>query len=202
MSAPKEIAEMIINQNKFEQEEFMWLVHNSEVLAHAYLELEKKYDKLLSTTSASLDIDIAYTISSLDEEIVQLKSEKAELENKNLSLTQAVENYHNQLNLSKSSLRCGQCGNIGMFHHGIIMADEITKLKKSREVLRKACEFYASSDQWNCTKEQLTTYNTIDKDDLGIGDFQFACDVDDDRVGGKKAREALKADDELIGDGE
>lgn len=80
--------------------------------------------------------------------------------------------------------------------------NENTKLKKSREVLRKACEFYASSDQWNCTKEQLTTYNTIDKDDLGIGDFQFACDVDDDRVGGKKAREALKADDELIGGGE
>lgn len=75
---------------------------------------------------------------------------------------------------------------------------EITKLKKSREVLMKACEFYASSDQWNCTKEQLTTYNTIDKDDLGIGDFQFACDVDDDRVGGKKAREALEADDEIM----
>lgn len=76
--------------------------------------------------------------------------------------------------------------------------NEITKLKKSREGLRQACEFYASSDQWNCTKEQLTTYNTIDKDDLGIGDFQFACDVDDDRVGGKKAREALEADDELM----
>lgn len=75
---------------------------------------------------------------------------------------------------------------------------EIIKLKKSREWLRKACEFYASSDQWNCTKEQLTTYNTIDKDDLGIGDFQFACDVDDDRVGGKKAREALEADDEIM----
>ena len=75
---------------------------------------------------------------------------------------------------------------------------EITKLKKSRDGLRSVCEFYASSDQWNCTKEQLTTYNTIDKDDLGVGEFQFACDVDDDRVGGKKAREALKADDEFM----
>ena len=78
------------------------------------------------------------------------------------------------------------------------MKEENEKLKKSHEVLRKACEFYASSDQWNCTKEQLTTYNTIDKDDLGIGDFQFTCDVDDDRVGGKKAREALKADSEIM----
>lgn len=91
--------------------------------------------------------------------------------------------------------------NINLNYEVIELKSEITKLKKSREVLMKACEFYASSDQWNCTKEQLTTYNTIDKDDLGIGDFQFACDVDDDRVGGKTAREALKADDELMGCG-
>lgn len=133
----KEIAEMIINQKQFEQEDFMWLVHNSEVLARAYLELEEKHE---------------YVHKKLLDDIEYQKK-------------------------------------------------EITKLKKSREVLRKACEFYASSDQWNCTKEQLTTYNTIDKDDLGIGDFQFACDVDDDRVGGKKAREALEADDEIMGGG-
>lgn len=42
MSSPKEIAEMIINQNEFKQEDFVWLVNNSEVLARAYLELEKK----------------------------------------------------------------------------------------------------------------------------------------------------------------
>lgn len=130
MSNAKEIAKMIINLNNFEKEDFLWLVHNSEMLSRAYLELEN--------TASGLEVT-----------------------------RQALES-------------------------------EIIKLKKSREWLRKACEFYASSDQWNCTKEQLTTYNTIDKDDLGIGDFQFACDVDDDRVGGKKAREALEADDEIM----
>ena len=40
--SPREIAEIIINQKEFEQEDFVWLVHNSEVLARAYLELEKK----------------------------------------------------------------------------------------------------------------------------------------------------------------
>lgn len=76
--------------------------------------------------------------------------------------------------------------------------NEITKLKKSREVLRKACEFYASSDQWNCTKEKITTYDKIDDIDLGNGEFYFNYITDDDRVGGKKAREAIKSDDEIM----
>lgn len=86
-----------------------------------------------------------------------------------------------------------------------ILKSEITKLKaenkklnESRDVLRDACEFYASDQQWNCTQKQITTYDTIGKDDLGIGDFQLIEGVDDDRVGGKKAREALKADNEIM----
>ena len=79
------------------------------------------------------------------------------------------------------------------------LKEENEKLKKSREALRRAVEFYSDEQQWNCTPEKLTTYNTIGKDDLGIGDFHLTKDVDDDRVGGKKAREAIKADDEIMG---
>lgn len=78
------------------------------------------------------------------------------------------------------------------------LKEENEKLKKSREVLRDACEFYASDQQWSCTQKQITTYDTIGKDDLGIGDFELIKGVDDDRVGGKKAREALKADSEIM----
>ena len=73
---------------------------------------------------------------------------------------------------------------------------EITKLKKSREGLRSACEFYGnwvnSPDgiihKSDC--ETIFVHEPLEKDKNGIV------------VAGKKAREALKADDELIGGGE
>lgn len=137
--SPKEVAEMIINQKQFEQEDFMWLVHNSEVLSRAYLELEKKL--------------------SLEQQ--DRESEKREFK----VFKDAAEN-------------------------------EITKLKKSREWLRKACEFYGnwvnSPDgiihKSDC--ETIFVHEPLEKDKNGIV------------VAGKKAREALKADDEIMGCGE
>lgn len=113
------------------------------ILARAYLEFEKKHEYIHNKL---LD-DIEYQKS----EITKLKEE---------------------LNLGKSSLRCGQCGNIGMFHHGFAMADEIIKLKKSREWLRK----------------QLSIFSKL----------EISTNVSYDTNIGKKAREALKADDEIM----
>lgn len=84
----KEIAEMIINQKQFEQEEFMWLVHNSETLARAYLELEKKHRMLNNAIAiASWNINdyvkqFAKDIiehSKSDSEITKLKEENEKL---------------------------------------------------------------------------------------------------------------------------
>lgn len=71
---------------------------------------------------------------------------------------------------------------------------EITKLKKSRVVLRSACEFYGnwvnSPDgiihRSDC--ETIFVHEPLEKDKNGI------------IVAGKKAREVIKADDELMGD--
>ena len=69
---------------------------------------------------------------------------------------------------------------------------ELEKLKKSREVLRKALEFYGNwinspdgiMHRSDC--EAIFVHSPLEKDKNGI------------IVAGKKAREALKADDEIM----
>lgn len=67
---------------------------------------------------------------------------------------------------------------------------EITKLKKSRDVLRKAVEFYGDKKNWSLSDWD---YDTILYDDVVRAPLESA------RVGGIKAREAIKADDEIMG---
>lgn len=45
-----------------------------------------------------------------------------------------------ELDKSKSALRCGQCGNVGMFHHGLVMQDNIDKLQQELEAARAEVE--------------------------------------------------------------
>lgn len=86
------------------------------------------------------------------------------------------------------------------FVHVNILKNEISKLKKSREVLRQACEFYGDIDNWDIYKNKgyeyfNFTFQRINKNDLEA----FAIGIDmADRYGGKKAREAIKQDDEIM----
>ena len=91
---------------------------------------------------------------------------------------------------------------------------EITKLKKSREVLRKAVEFYGDRETWELSGsltnkryfKNLKSYGEALND---ISEFQvpntFGYAHENKEltyyIAGKKAREALKADDETMGDG-
>lgn len=155
MSSPKEIAEYIIKDGI--------ITTNAEdvySIARAYLELENKYDKLLSITSESLDIDTAHTILSLDEEIEKIKSE-------NISLKidyQALENSNRKLN--EANARIVEFEDIKKSHLATI-----EKLKKSRDGLRKAFEVIARGESQFDNVDHMYT-----------------------------AREAIKADDEIMGD--
>lgn len=64
------------------------------------------------------------------------------------------------------------------------------KLESAREVIG----FYASSDNWNHVSQKEATYSVIDKEDLGVGEFQLNSMTDDDRVGGLKARKWTEED--------
>lgn len=99
------------------------------ILARAYLELNEKYDKVLSYTSKSLDIDTAFTIVSMN--------------------------------------------------------DEITKLKKSRDVLRKAVEFYGDLQNHRMIHDSGDGFVNMSNIDLDVG---------------RKASEAIKEDDEIFAD--
>lgn len=159
MSSPKEIAEMIINQNEFKQEDFVWLVNNSEVLARAYLELEKKLS-LEQQDRESEKREFKVFKDAAENEITKLKEE-----------IQWRKEVYDKLDSININLNC----------EVIELKSEITKLKKSREWLRKAVEFYGVSNNYNYDNFNAINYIWSDR--------------------GKTAREALKADDELIGGG-
>ena len=64
--------------------------------------------------------------------------------------------------------------------------------------MREALEFYSDSDNWGHTSPGCATYDRIDEKDFGAGNFEIGHNVDDDRVGGRKAREALAKFDEAL----
>jgi hypothetical protein len=47
-----------------------------------------------------------------------------------------------ELKNAKSALRCGQCGNVGMFHHGLQMQDTIDKLQQELDAARARERFH------------------------------------------------------------
>ena len=62
------------------------------------------------------------------------------------------------------------------------------KLKLATEAL----EFYADIENWHSLTTESIKYHKIDIQDVGNGGFDNGYGTDDDNVGGKKAREALK----------
>lgn len=79
------------------------------------------------------------------------------------------------------------------------MHDQLDKLEqelqKTREQLDKAekvIEFYADGDNYGHISPEIATYSVIDASDLGDGDFMLNDSVDDERVGGKRARQYFK----------
>ena len=69
------------------------------------------------------------------------------------------------------------------------------ELQKTREQLDKAekvIEFYADGDNYGHISPEIATYSVIDASDLGDGDFMLNDSVDDERVGGKRARQYFK----------
>lgn len=65
------------------------------------------------------------------------------------------------------------------------------KLKKQNEIMRNALEFYADVENWHHISPDIAKYTVIANDE-GYGEFQFNSFTDDFRVGGKRARQALK----------
>lgn len=80
----------------------------------------------------------------------------------------------------------------------------IEKLKKSREVLRKAVEFYGDINSWDrndLPKGFCAIFNSLKNDHDGDPNLE----TDNGRenlsnYAGKKAREAIKQDDEIMGE--
>jgi hypothetical protein len=77
------------------------------------------------------------------------------------------------------------------------MKEENEKLKKSREVLRDALEFYGDKENYESRDKSRTTGNKVY--DIVLFDFDRNFENKKDYAG-KKAREALKNDDEIMGD--
>lgn len=65
------------------------------------------------------------------------------------------------------------------------------KLKKQNEIMREALSFYASGDNWGHKHKDSCDYVVI-LEDQGDGEFQFNSITDDEWVGGKRARQAIK----------
>ena len=62
-----------------------------------------------------------------------------------------------------------------------------------------AISFYVDMDSWSENKQKESIYDVIDKDDLGVGDFEQSCgpnhvlnSISDSNNGGRMARESLK----------
>lgn len=75
--------------------------------------------------------------------------------------------------------------------------DYIKKQDEQIKIMREVLEFYADLDSWNHLTTESTKYYKIDLSDVGNGDFDNGNGTDDDNVGGKRAREALKKIEEM-----
>jgi hypothetical protein len=73
-----------------------------------------------------------------------------------------------------------------------IMNKHIEALSAELKEKDAALGFYADSDNWGHTDPGCATYDRIDKNDFGTGEFQISECTDDERVGGKLARQVLQ----------
>ena len=200
MKSPKEIAEMIIKKDLALDN----VNSNYIILARAYVELENKYKNLIEDMNEKSEIN-----NNIYDEMELLKTGKIN----DLSGQLSRANIEND-KLKKEIERYKK-----FTEHEFKIKEkyivDITKLKKSREGLRSACEFYGDRETWELSGsltnkryfKNLKSYGEALND---ISEFQvpntFGYAHENKEltyyIAGKKAREALKADDELIGGGE
>ena len=73
----------------------------------------------------------------------------------------------------------------------VVLASEYEKLKAQLEKCEAVIDFYSDSDNWGHKSPVQADYVVI-LDDSGTGEFQLNHMTDDDRVGGRRAREYFK----------
>lgn len=116
---------------------------------------------------------------SLIDEIMQLEQE----------LQETREQLNNSLNFHCPHFLTSGSGFVSCHY------DKEQELRKTREQLKKAekvIEFYADGYNYEHISPEIATYSVIDVSDLGAGDFMLNDSVDDERVGGKRARQYFK----------
>ena len=72
------------------------------------------------------------------------------------------------------------------------LSNRVKELEGKLEKAVKVIEFYADGDSWGHESPSSTSYSVIDKEDMGIGEFNLNELTDDDRVGGLRARKFLE----------
>ena len=70
----------------------------------------------------------------------------------------------------------------------VVLASEYEKLKAQLERAEKVLDFYSDCGNWGHISYDKADYVVI-LNDSGVGDFQINDITDDDRVGGRRARE-------------
>ena len=112
-----------------------------------------------------------------DEKIINLEAKLA-------IATEALEESNRLRNLSRKHFEDADV-------EVLKLQGEVNDLEAKLATATVALEFYAHVDNWNHINPQTARYTVIGSDDIGDGSFQFNEDIDDDNVGGKKARQAL-----------
>lgn len=74
----------------------------------------------------------------------------------------------------------------------VIEYSAFKELEERLKIADAALEFYADGYNWEHIAPDKVDYRVINKSDFGIGDFKLSDITDDEWVGGRTAREALK----------
>ena len=139
--------------------------------------LEEEIAKLKCVNDKYLDIIQAKNMneSFLESEIV---SPKKQLEKSTEMIGHVVYDYERLISSKVDKIET--------------LEQELQKTRERLEIAEKVIEFYADGDNYGHISPEIATYSVIDVSDLGAGDFMLNDSVDDERVGGKRARQYLK----------
>ena len=78
----------------------------------------------------------------------------------------------------------------------VVLASDYEKLKAQLEKAEKVLDFYSDCGKWGHISYDKADYVVI-LNDSGVGDFQINDITDDDRVGGRRAREYFKKKEQV-----
>lgn len=135
--------------------------------------------------SVTLKKDTTVTLGQINIFIDALKDENERLKKLNEETDEDLNNLQKELGDLQEE-------NENILVHNDILIVENERLKKQNEKYREALEFYASGDSWGHLNQDSIEYYIVDISDSGTGEFDLNSITDDNRVGGRRAREALK----------